>query len=75
MNSKVLNSVSHRAARWATGIGLALVSCAALAGFADYSYDTLGRLTAIRYSNGVSVFYNYDAAGNRTSFVVSGAPS
>lgn len=75
MNSQVLNSVSHRAARWVTGIGLALISCAALAGSANYSYDSLGRLNVIQYSNGVSVFYYYDAAGNRTSFVVSGAPS
>jgi YD repeat-containing protein len=34
---------------------------------ATYEYDVLGRLTAIRYSNGRSVHYSYDAAGNVSS--------
>jgi len=41
--------------------------------FADsYSYDTLGRLTGVLYSDGSSVTYMYDPAGNRT--VVSQTP-
>lgn len=44
---------------------------------ANYTYDALGRLTKIAYSDGVkttTVSYSYDAAGNRTS-VVTSAPS
>lgn len=42
----------------------------ALAGSVNYTYDTLGRLATLVYSNGVTtttVTYTYDAAGNRTS--------
>ena len=42
----------------------------ALAGSVNYTYDTLGRLATLVYSNGVTtttVTYIYDAAGNRTS--------
>lgn len=40
----------------------------------DYTYDTLGRVTKITYSDGVkttTVTYSYDAAGNRTSVVIN----
>ena len=40
------------------------------AGSVNYTYDTLGRLATLVYSNGVTtttVTYTYDAAGNRTS--------
>jgi len=40
-------------------------------GGASYSYDALGRLTAIAYDTGVVGQYNYDAAGNRTSVVTT----
>lgn len=36
-----------------------------------YIYDALNRLTAVQYSNGESVSYSYDAAGNITQTVVS----
>lgn len=42
----------------------------ALAGSVNYTYDPLGRLATLVYSNGVTtttVTYTYDAAGNRTS--------
>ena len=55
---------------------LAMASAApSHAGSATYSYDSLGRLTKVTYSNGVVITYVYDAAGNRTSFIVTGAPS
>jgi YD repeat-containing protein len=52
-----------------------LASANALAGSATYTYDNLGRLTRIAYSNGVVITYTYDAAGNRTAVVTTGAPS
>lgn len=55
---------------------LAMASAApSHAGSATHSYDSLGRLTKVTYSNGVVITYVYDAAGNRTSFIVTGAPS
>ncbi|MBU6407177.1 MAG: hypothetical protein KGS44_08615 [Alphaproteobacteria bacterium] len=39
-----------------------------------YQYDVQGRITRATYSNGVVVEYAYDAAGNRTQVVRSGAP-
>lgn len=75
MSSTALKGTAQRAMRWAIGLGIALIGSVSLAGSASYTYDSLGRLTEIRYSNGVYVVYYYDAAGNRTSFVVAGAPS
>lgn len=46
----------------------------AWAGSATYTYDALGRLSSVTYGSGVTITYVYDAAGNRTSYVVSGAP-
>ena len=40
---------------------------------ANYTYDELGRLKTVTYSNGVSVVYEYDAAGNRTRQEVTGS--
>ena len=39
---------------------------ATLAASVDYDYDALGRLKAVRYSDGTVVVYTLDAAGNRT---------
>lgn len=36
-----------------------------------YEYDALNRLTRSTYPNSVTVIYNYDVLGNRTSVVVS----
>ena len=38
-----------------------------------YEYDALNRLTRATYPNSVTVIYNYDVLGNRTSVVVSQA--
>lgn len=57
-------------------VSLALAAMSAqpsMAGTVTYTYDTLGRLKTATYSNGVAVTYYYDAAGNRTSVVTSGA--
>ncbi len=32
----------------------------------DYGYDQLGRLVRVTHANGVTTFYVYDSAGNRT---------
>lgn len=56
------------------GAVLALLSAPLYAGSVTYTYDSLGRLTQATYSNGVVIAYVYDAAGNRTSYTVSGAP-
>lgn len=52
-----------------------LTAAAAFGGAATYTYDSLGRVTKISYSNGVVIVYTYDAAGNRSSVVVTGAPN
>lgn len=63
---------------WSAKISGLLLACClsggALAGTASYTYDTLGRLTKATYSNGIVITYAYDAAGNRSSTVVAGAP-
>ena len=53
----------------------ALVLCGALeivralgaTGSVTYSYDALGRVTALLYDTGVCLTYTYDANGNRTA--------
>ncbi len=40
---------------------------------ATYRYDDLHRLDRATYSNGIIITYSYDALGNRTSYVVTGA--
>ncbi len=37
----------------------------------EYSYDAIGRLTKVVYSDGTAVSYTYDSAGNRLSQVVT----
>lgn len=62
---------------------LGLVVALALAGviFKDaalaaesYTYDAYGRLTSVTYSDGSSVTYTYDAAGNRLTVAQAAAP-
>lgn len=57
------------------GFFLAVLCGAAQAGSVAYTYDSLGRLSKATYANGVVITYVYDAAGNRTSYTVAGAPS
>lgn len=39
----------------------------------QYAYDELGRLTSVTYSNGMTITYGYDAAGNRTQLAQTAA--
>jgi YD repeat-containing protein len=49
------------------GVALnALSRTNAFADTAQYAYDALGRLIGVTYSDGSSIAYTYDAAGNRT---------
>lgn len=57
------------------GTVMSLVATVVFASSVVYTYDSLGRLSKATYSNGVVITYSYDAAGNRTSTVVTGAPS
>ena len=41
------------------------------AGSVSYEYDALGRLERIVYDDGTAIEFVYDAAGNRTSRVVT----
>lgn len=61
--------------RLTAGVFLILLSGALQAGSVAYTYDSLGRLSKATYANGVVITYVYDAAGNRTSYTVAGAPS
>ena len=40
-----------------------------------YTYDALNRLTQAKYSNGTTIDYTYDAAGNRLTQVVTKGPA
>lgn len=66
---------THPGWRLALLAGALALAGAATAGSASHTYDSLGRLSQVTYSNGVVISYVYDAAGNRTSYVVTGAPS
>ena len=59
----------------AVGALAAVAAASAFAGSVAYTYDSLGRVIRVAYSNGVVITYTYDAAGNRTAYVVTGAPA
>lgn len=40
---------------------------------ATYTYDNLGRLKTVTYTNGTVITYSYDSVGNRTSTVSTGS--
>lgn len=71
--------IARAGARAALACTLALLAAASAvpshAGSAAHTYDSLGRLTRVTYSNGTVITYTYDAAGNRSSVVTAGAPS
>jgi YD repeat-containing protein len=52
-----------------------LVAAAPAARAAQYQYDALNRVTKVTYTNGHSVSYGYDAAGNITSVITVGRSS
>ncbi|MFM0090879.1 RHS repeat protein [Paraburkholderia sediminicola] len=74
--------MGNKGTRQAIGLAASIVlltSSAAVfsASDANYTYDALGRLAKVAYSDGgqtTTITYSYDAAGNRTS-VVSISPS
>lgn len=39
-----------------------------------YGYDALGRLTSVRYENGLCAIYTYDANGNLVRRISNAAP-
>jgi hypothetical protein len=74
--------MEYKGVRQVMGLAVSIVlltsSASALsARDANYTYDALGRLTKVVYSDDgetTTIIYSYDAVGNRTS-VVSTAPS
>ena len=52
-------------------LGLALAFAAVSQAAVTYSYDQLGRIVTVTYTDGKQIVYSYDAAGNRTQHVVS----
>lgn len=60
----------------AAGLSALMVAAAspAFAGV-QYFYDSSGRLIRAVYSNGVTIEYRYDAAGNRTQIVTTNTPN
>lgn len=54
---------------------LALFAAAPATADVQYVYDSSGRLIKAIYSNGVTIQYRYDAAGNRTQIVTSQPPN
>lgn len=75
MKSRLATSGARLALASALAVLALAITAPSHAGSAAHTYDSLGRLTQVTYSNGVVITYVYDAAGNRTSFVVTGAPS
>ncbi len=67
--------------RYARSVGAGMLALLAVAtlpaqgGSATNTYDSLGRLSKVTFSNGTVVTYTYDATGNRTTVVTTGAPS
>ena len=59
----------------ASALGLFVASSAAAQVTEIYTYDALGRVTQINYSNGAVIKYTYDAAGNRTQVSGTAAPT
>lgn len=56
---------------------LALVAAQAQSADAQtvqYTYDALGRVVTVTYSNGAVITYTYDAAGNRITVVQAPPP-
>ena len=52
-------------------LGIALLSSTPSLAGVTHTYDALGRIIAVRYDDGKTILYQYDAAGNRTQQVIS----
>ncbi len=50
---------------------LGIATSTSVADQVSYTYDALGRLKTVSYTDGTVVEYHYDPAGNRTSQIVS----
>jgi YD repeat-containing protein len=60
-------SISHGVVATAVIVAMLTLFGAVQIALADsYRYDQYGRLTGVTYSDGSSVTYKYDDAGNRT---------
>ena len=63
---KTRTATGDRARRAAVVVILASSLVAAIAWADAYTYDALGRLTSVTNDSGVTTYYCYDKAGNRT---------
>lgn len=54
----------------ATVLCLTVLPNSASGGSVSYTYDDLGRLVEISYSDGARIAFTYDAAGNRTQQLI-----
>lgn len=63
--------------RWlaAFASGLMLLAAVPASAGAQYFYDSAGRLIKVVYSNGITIQYRYDAAGNRTEILADEVPN
>lgn len=52
-------------------VSLCLLSAGLLNAANQYSYDAIGRLTKVGYTDGTVISYTYDSVGNRLSQVIS----
>lgn len=59
--------MKNRSTLQATLLVALLCSLHAAHGAETYTYDARGRLSSVTYTNGTSIYYAYDAAGNRTT--------
>ena len=59
----------------ALALGMALLTFSGPASAASYTYDALGRVTAVTDDNGLTTAYVYDAAGNRGQVKTAAAPA
>lgn len=59
----------------AMAAGVAVSAPAPVHAGVQYVYDSAGRLIKAIYSNGITIEYRYDAAGNRTQIVTTNAPN
>lgn len=54
---------------------LALLAATPAGAGVQFVYDSAGRLIKAIYTNGVTIEYRYDAAGNRTQIIAANAPN
>jgi YD repeat-containing protein len=54
-------------------VSISLFGNDARAGATNYTYDDRGRVTSVGYTDGTTIGYVYDSAGNRTQYTVTGA--